>query len=176
MIMEVMKDEGCYCGGNRSRDGIFKALADGTFGRCVYHCDNDMNDTKIINMLYENGVTVSFWQTAYTDECYRSLHITGTKGEIRGKFEDNSFTVTEFATGNHCVYDVSTVSDMHGGGDYFMMTDFIKLIREGKVGGRTEVKNAVDSHVMCFAAEESQLNCGAVIDLKEYAEKLRGNK
>ena len=35
------------------------------------------------------------------------------------------------------------------------MTDFIKLVREGREGGRTSTKGAVDSHVMCFAAEKS---------------------
>lgn len=158
---------------DKSPEGKAKALAEGRFGRCVYHCDNDVVDTQIINMLYENGTTVSFSQTAYSEECYRSIQISGTLGEITGKLEDNEFIVKEFASGNHNINKVATVKDRHGGGDYFIMTDFIKLVREGTVGGRTEAKGAVDSHVMCFAAEQSQRENGKEIDLEAFKQSYR---
>ena len=158
---------------DKSPEGKAKALAEGRFGRCVYHCDNDVVDTQIINMLYENGTTVSFSQTAYSEECYRSIQISGTLGEITGKLEDNEFVVKEFASGNHNINKVATVKDRHGGGDYFIMTDFIKLVREGIVGGRTEAKGAVDCHVMCFAAEQSQRENGKEIDLEAFKQSYR---
>ena len=158
---------------DKSPEGKAKALETGPFGRCVYHCDNDVVDTQIINMLYENGVTVSFSQTAYAEECHRTIRISGTKGEISGKLEENKFTIKDFASGKTTVVEVSTVLDRHSGGDYFIMSDFVKLIREGKVGGRTQAKGAVDSHVMCFAAELSQKEEGKEIVLEEYKQSLR---
>ena len=152
--------------------GKMKALEEGPFGRCVYHCDNDVVDTQIINMQYENGVTVAFSMTAYSDECYRSIKLSGTKGEIEGNLEKNSFVIRDFATGRQQAIEVSTVLDRHSGGDYFIMTDFIKLVREGRAGGRTCTKGAVDSHVMCFAAEKSRHE-GREIDLEAYKEELR---
>ena len=90
-----------------------------------------------------------------------------------GNLEENKFVVRDFATGRHTVIEVSTVADRHSGGDYYIMTDFIKLVREGSTGGRTEAKGAVDSHVMCFAAELSRLEDGKEIVLEEYKNSLR---
>ncbi len=155
-----------------SPEGKMKALENGPFGRCVYHCDNDVVDTQVINMQYENGVTVAFSMTAYSEDCYRTIRLTGTKGEIEGNLEKSEFTVKDFATGRHDVIQVSTVLDRHSGGDYFIMTDFVKLIREGRSGGRTSAKGAVDSHVMCFASEVSRKE-GREVDLAEYKNELR---
>jgi len=157
---------------DKSIEGRMKALREGRFGRCVYHCDNDVVDTQVINMLYENGITVAFTTTAYAEECHRFIRLTGTKGELFGKLEDNQFTVRDFATGRKEVISVSTVLDRHSGGDYFLMADMIRLIREGKTSGRTDARGAVDSHVMCFAAEKSRLE-GREIDLGEFKQELR---
>ncbi len=154
--------------------GKIKALEEGPFGRCVYRCDNDVVDTQVINMLYANGMTVAFSMTAYAEDCYRTIRITGTKGEIEGNLEKNEFVIKEFTTGRHETVKVSTVLDRHSGGDYFIMTDFIKLVREGKTGGRTETRGAVDSHVMCFAAEKSRRE-GREIILTEYLKELRNH-
>jgi len=157
---------------DRSPEGRMKALMEGRFGRCVYHCDNDVVDTQVVNMQYKNGVTAAFSMNSYAEDCYRAINLYGTKGEIEGNLETNSFIVRDFPTGRSDTIQVSTVLDRHSGGDYFLMTDFIKLIREGKSGGRTSAKNAVDSHVMCFAAERSRLE-NRLIDLDEYKEELR---
>lgn len=152
--------------------GIMKALDNGPFGRCVYHCENDVVDTQVINMLYENGVNVSFSMTAYSEECYRMIKISGTTGEIEGNLEKNEFIIKNFASGRHDTISVSTVLDRHSGGDYFIMTDFIKHVRDSVKGGRTDVSNAVDSHVMCFAAEKSRKEFREV-DLCKYKQELR---
>jgi predicted dehydrogenase len=157
---------------DKTAEGRIKALQEGRFGRCVYYCDNDVVDTQVINMLYENGVTVSFSMTAYSEECYRAIKLSGTRGEIEGNLEKNEFIVRDFATGRNEAIRVSTVLDRHSGGDYFIMTDFVKLVREGKTGGRTDAKSSVDSHVMCFAAERSR-NENREISLEEYKNELR---
>jgi len=157
---------------DKSIEGRMKALTEGRFGRCVYHCDNDVVDSQSINMLYENGICVTFSTTAYAEECHRFIRLTGTKGELFGKLEDNMFTVWDFASGRKEEITVSTVLDRHSGGDYFLMADLVRLIREGATSGRTDARGAVDSHVMCFAAEKSRLE-GREIDLEEYKRELR---
>jgi predicted dehydrogenase len=152
--------------------GKMRALAEGPYGRCVYHCDNDVVDSQVINMQYENGAAVSFSMTAYAEECYRYIKICGARGEIEGKLEANEFIVRDFVSGRHDTVRVSTVADRHSGGDYYLMTDFIKLVRAGETGGRTDAGGAVDSHVMCFAAEESRKN-NTGVDISAYKQALR---
>lgn len=152
--------------------GKMKILEEGPFGRCVYKCDNDVVDAQVINMEYENGINVSFSMTAYTEDCYRTIHIMGTEGEIEGNLETNEFVISDFALGKHDAVNVSTVLDRHSGGDYYLMADFIKLVREGGSLGRTATRGAVDSHVMCFAAEKSRKE-GRIVDLEDYKDELR---
>jgi hypothetical protein len=160
---------------DQSSEGRMRALEEGPFGRCVYYCDNDVVDTQVINMLFESGVTASFSMTAYSEECYRMIKISGTAGEIEGTLESNEFEIIDFASGRHERVNVSTVLDRHSGGDYFIMTDFIKHVRSNKKGGRTDAAQAVDSHVMCFAAEKSRKD-GNEIDLGKYKQCLRSGQ
>ncbi|MDR1028914.1 MAG: Gfo/Idh/MocA family oxidoreductase [Clostridiales Family XIII bacterium] len=157
---------------DQTPEGRMKALEHGPFGRCVYHCENNAVDTQVINMLYANGVTVSFSMTAYSDVCYRMIKISGTEGEIAGNLEKNEFTIKDFASGRHETVGVSTVLDRHSGGDYFIMSDFVKHVRDDVKGGRTDAAKAVDSHVMCFAAEKSRKE-STEIDLEQYKQELR---
>ena len=82
-----------------NNDAILKALKEGPYGRCVYHCDNDVVDHQVVNMEFTNGVTASLTMSAFSYECTREIKFMGSKGEISGKLEDNTLSVTDFLTG-----------------------------------------------------------------------------
>ena len=63
-----------------------KALAEGKYGRCVFHCDNKVVDRQVVNMLYEDGVTVSFTLNGFNSVGFRETRIFGTKGDILANF------------------------------------------------------------------------------------------
>ena len=42
------------------RDALLAAFQDGPYGRCVYHCDNDVVDHQIVQIEYEGGISASF--------------------------------------------------------------------------------------------------------------------
>ncbi|EPR14052.1 Gfo/Idh/MocA family protein [Ruminiclostridium papyrosolvens] len=157
-----------------SVEGRLKALEDGPYGRCVYHCDNDVVDHQVVNMEFENGTTAVFTMCAFSNEMGRTIKLMGTKGEIRGHMEKNQIEVIEFGTSKKVTIDLNIGVDIHGhgGGDERLMSDFINLIREDNNNGLTSAKNSVQSHLMSFAAEKSRIE-GTVINLKEYMQQLK---
>lgn len=157
-----------------SIEGRLKALQNGPYGRCVYHCDNDVVDHQVVNMEFENGVTAAFTMCAFTNEMSRTLKLMGTKGEIRAHMEKNQIEVIEFGASKKVTIDLNIGVDIHGhgGGDERLMSDFISLIREDNINGLTSAKNSVQSHLMAFAAEKSRVE-GTVINMQEYMQQLK---
>ena len=141
-------------------DDLLTALSLGPYGRCVYHCDNNVVDHQVVNIKYENGVTVAFTMTGFTNKCSRTIKIMGTKGEIRGHMEKNEIIVTDFRTGleNKITYNTS---EGHGGGDQGIICEFMRLIQGDLSYNLNQIKKnnkqGIDAHLMSFAAEKSRL-------------------
>ena len=77
-------------------ESTYKALREGPYGRCVYHCDNDVVDHQQTNLLMEDGSTVSFTMCAFTESCYRTFKAMGTRGEIEADMLSNLIRVRVF--------------------------------------------------------------------------------
>ena len=81
-----------------TRERILTALKEGPYGRCVYHCDNDVVDHETTLLEMENGALVSFTMSAFSAYPHRMIKVMGTKGEIQGDDEDNAFLYRDFET------------------------------------------------------------------------------
>lgn len=151
-----------------------QALREGPYGRCVYHCDNDVVDHQVVSMSFANEVTVAFTMSAFTQETTRTIKLMGTHGEIRGHMEAGEITWIPFGGGQvEKVTQKGTDAGGHGGGDLGIVKDFIRLIREGNKGeSRTSASISVQSHLMAFAAEKSRVE-GKVVHLPTYLKTLR---
>lgn len=149
-----------------STEGLMEALKTGPYGRCVYACDNDVADHQIVNMQMEDELTISFTVSAFTNECERTITLQGSKGEIFGRMEEDEIIVTDFVTGNRTFHKLNTPKVGHSGSDAAMMKELVSLISQGRQ--RENISNAtqaIDSHLIAFAAEESRLQGGAVVTL-----------
>ncbi len=150
-----------------------RALKEGPYGRCVYHCDNDVVDHQVVNIEFANEVTAAFTMSAFTKDCTRTMKLMGTRGEIRGAMEKNEIEVIDFLTGEKEVISVEHTQDAHGGGDEGLMRNFVSLVRSnGTCTGLTSADISVQSHIMAFAAEKARVD-KAVIDIKEFVEKMK---
>jgi len=152
---------------NRSTEniaGIMENLKTSPFGRCVYHCDNNVPDHMVTAMEFENGVTATFNLCAYTNECYRTIKLMGTLGEISGDIEKDEIVVTDFKSGETHTIKMKKAVAGHGGGDEGIMKSFVKTLREG---GKplTSAQDSLQSHLMAFAAEESRVS-GRTVKIK----------
>lgn len=155
-----------------TEEKVRQALRSGPYGRCVYRCDNDVADHQVVNMEFDGGVTASFTLSAFTQECYRTIRLTGTMGEIEGDMAAKTVALRRFGRPEERI-PLEEVDDRfagHGGGDFRLMEELCALVDQGGGEALTSVDASVESHVMALAAEESRLHHGRSIDLAEFVQ------
>jgi predicted dehydrogenase len=152
-----------------TEDGVTSALREGSYGRCVYACDNDVVDHQVVNLEFANGVTVSFTMTAFTESRARETRIFGTRGELYG--DGQHIRVYDFLTRGTRQIDTALASDGsitsgHGGGDDATIAAFVQAIAENNpariLSGASE---SLETHLMVFAAETARLE-GRVVHVQ----------
>ena len=157
-----------------SMEGRIKALKEGPYGRCVFHCDNDVVDHQIVSVKFQNGVKATFTMSGFTMKCHRSISLYGTKGEINGDFEEHQIEINEFPSRNTSVISVSDKTCGHmghaagGSGDFNLAAGFVNLIRNREGESKSMVAGAFESHYMALAAETSRIDNGRTIKLQDF--------
>lgn len=155
-----------------SVDSITEAIKTGPYGRCVYHCDNNVVDHQVVNLEMTDGSNVHLTMSGFTATGSRYAKFMGTKGEIIADMSTNIIKLTRFGE-DTVEIDVSKIaSDFsgHGGGDNRMVSEFLDLLIYDKepTSAITSVEHSVESHYCALAAEESRLNGGQPIDLEKF--------
>lgn len=104
--------------------------------QCVYRQEVDVLDNHQVLLEYENGVKVSYLECHYTPDDNREYIFIGTKGKI--KLDDANDTITvQIRNGMYdrkeeIVYKNLQSSEGHGGGDKYILDDFIYALKTGK--------------------------------------------
>ncbi len=155
---------------------VAKALAENNYGRCVYRCDNDVVDRQTVNLEFADHTLVTFNMNAFNGGFGgREIRVMGSKGELLGNSGEQEVTLVTFETGNTEQIPVlgsgdSSILGGHGGGDYGIMNAFAALVR-GEYDGvaAAPVRVSCENHMIAFAAEESRLHGGCVVDVQEFA-------
>ncbi len=155
---------------NHSDQAILGALKNGLYGRCVYHCDNDVVDHQVTNLEFENGVTAAFSMEGLTSYGGRLTRLMGTRGDINGNGNGEFIELNNFITGKRTKYDTTRLAEInsgHGGGDHGLVRDLVQAVsrRDASLLSST-LEASMESHLMGFMAEESRLNNGRVCEVK----------
>ena len=153
-------------------ENITEILANTDYGKCVFAMNNDVVDHQVVNLLMEDGVTVDFQMTGFTNRMTRTLHVMGTEGEVWGDFHEKELYVQRFG-GEKQKIDLEALCDDftgHGGGDSGLVRDVIRLYLGDDFDSSavTFLEPSAQSHYMAFAAEQSRLNGGQPIDLETF--------
>ena len=139
-----------------SLEGRRKALEEGPYGRCVYHCDNDVVDRQVVNLEFEDGGVATFTMTGLSADFCRELKIFGTEGQIQANMGTKEIGLHRFGEEPKTIpVDMGLEASGHGGGDYGIMQDFLAVLRDGGES-RTSAEVSLQSHLICFAAEKSR--------------------
>lgn len=154
------------------REGLLETLKTSPYGRCVFHCDNDVVDHQSVTMEMENGVTVSFHMCGLNRNNHRTIHIMGTRGDISGNLEEETLVLHRFGGEEETFrMNVEETISGHGGGDYRMLRDMFEARSRGQ-GTLTSLRESVESHYMALAAERSRQSGGERIEMEEFVREL----
>lgn len=135
---------------------ILEELRTGMYGRCVYHCDNDVVDHQLLAMEMEGEVTVSLSMEMFTADDFRKTHVRLTGGEIDG--DERTLCVRRFRGGDERTYDFSDIvgQPFHAGADLHLIGDFIRALRDPGYPFLTTIEDSIESHRICYDAERSR--------------------
>ncbi len=152
-------------------ESVREAIRKGPYGRCVYHCDNNVVDHQVVNICMTDGSTISFTMSGFTEKNSRYTKFMGTKGEITADLHENTIEVQEFGKAAEMI-DVSKLSDDfsgHAGGDNRMVEEFLDMLIEGREPEKsmTTLERSLESHYIALAAERSRLEGGRVVEMEE---------
>lgn len=133
------------------------------WGRCVYHCDNDVVDHQVVNMDFENSVTASLTMTAFDNG--RHIEVFGTKASLRGGDVTKALHGCDLVLREHHTDGIEHITldaddpdqgyGGHGGGDYWLIDALDRMLEDP---GR--IDSGMEGHLIAFGAEESRLNGG----------------
>ena len=153
-----------------TEETLMEALRTGPYGRCVFHCDNDVVDHQTVNLEFSGSIHATFTMTAFTQSCHRSIKVTGTGGEVEGDMEEEKLVLRRFGQPERVIdlREENGEFSGHGGGDFGLMRSFCRLIAAGGTEGLTGVDASVESHVMALAAEASRRDGGRTVTLAEF--------
>lgn len=149
-----------------SEEQIMEFIRTSPWGRCVYHCDNDVVDHQVVAVEMENGVTATLTMTAF--DCNRTIEIHGTRGSLRGgePYKEGGSAELWFRDHRDGKFEAIPVEELeddgyasHGGGDSGIVDALDRLF-----AGPDALPPGLDGlagHRLAYFAEESRVDGGA---------------
>ena len=152
---------------NPTIEDKIESLKTSPYGRCVWKTDMDVVDHQSVLIEFEDGCTATLNMIGGASKPSRTIHLIGTRGEIRGCLEDSTFSILRpdlrpgIETAEE-VIDLNVQGDMvgagggHAGGDMRLVADFVKLLNgEPRSISSTVLEDSVSGHLIGFCADRS---------------------
>ena len=131
--------------GRTLEEVIEEELETGRYGRCVYRCDNDVNDLQEVRIRLDNGIQLRMQLDGVSPEEGRRIIIRGTEGILRAQ------GVTLEVNGRTEDFSALADSPLHAGADRLLVEDFIGSLRTGQPTD-APLSTTREAHRICFLA------------------------
>ncbi len=134
--------------GESTDEMLHRILKESDYGRCVFHSDNDVNDTQTIEICYPGGLRATIRMKCDRRGGRRTARFVFENGEVCA----DAYDITVRTASGECrEYDFSDLRDkpLHAGADKTMTDDFISSVSEG-LPLRCSIADALRSHVICI--------------------------
>lgn len=129
---------------------IDEELRRGRWGRCVYHCDNDVYDTQDVHVQLTGGILLDMHLEGTSMLEGRSTLIEGTCGTITAE----NWIIRVLKDGETVLeedYASWEELGLHGGADKEMLEDFFEAVANGGKPALT-LQSAFEGHRLCYLA------------------------
>jgi predicted dehydrogenase len=148
-----------------------EALENGPYGRCIYHCDNDVVDHQTVNMEMEDGTSVVLVMHGHSHQEGRTMRYDGSRATLLGYYYTTAY---EIQIHDHLTGKVEVIRKPvgaiaaagHGGADAQLMAGFVRAVHD-HAAALTPARDSLESHLMAFAAEEARTS-GAIVQMAEF--------
>ena len=150
--VKLYRERQAWTGGFTPADGqtlaqeIERQLREGPFGRCVYRCDNDVNDYQEVDVTMEDGAQLHICLDGLSLEEGRITFIEGTEGTLRA--QDWHIYWNDILLED---YSHLALAPLHAGADQALIEDFFHALRTGKAPAAT-LEDALPAHEICYLA------------------------
>jgi len=156
---------------DRTPEGVMRALETGPYGRCVYRSDNDVVDHQVVLMRFSGGLSVSMTMQGSSHVEGRTIRIDGTRATLLANESRGEMVIHDHRSGEAERIARPRGVGGHGGGDDGLMRAFVGAIQGDRGGVLTSAREAVASHLMAFAAEQSRVS-GKAVDMEAFRGSL----
>lgn len=132
------------------------------FGQCAYKIESTLVDRQVVSVMFKNGSIGTLNMLGGTTKGGRTVHITGTKGEIQGYWESSKFVLRVYDGVKQCFseqeFDVAEqVKSGHMGGDASIMRDMVKFLNgDFSSFSITKIEDSINGHLCVYGAEDSR--------------------
>lgn len=141
-----------------SRETRRRALETGPYGLCVYRADNDLPDHQVLAVEFANGIAATFTMNGTASDEKRTLHVSGSAGELRGVLHEGWLEVRRHGSSDVERIEVAGSPLDHFGGDAGLIEHFVGAVERGRPDEvRASGRVSLDSHLLGFAAEQARL-------------------
>ncbi len=137
---------------NINGTAYFDATSAG-IGKCVFHSDADVYDHQTVNIRFADGSHGIFTAVAMSGKHGRDILIHGTDGYLEGSLEEGIIKYTDYWSNETEIVELGDL-DPHGGGDYTVVSEFLKCIGSG-IKPISTVEDGLRASLIAFAADKS---------------------
>lgn len=136
--------------GGTLEEVIDEELRSGRWGRCVYHCDNDVYDTQDVSVELTGGIHLDMHLDGTSMKEGRTTVINGSQGTLVADkwqiriLKDGETVLEEDYSGLEAI-------GLHGGADAAMLEDFFEAVATGGTPSLT-LQSALEGHRICYLA------------------------
>ena len=138
--------------GRTKQEVLEEEIRTGRFGRCAFHCDNDVADRQMVTLTATDGILITIEMNALTRREGRITVFTGTLGELVVTDEEIQVRDRHGKLVQREDFSRDAALPLHAHADLDIVEDFIRSVASAEHPVAIPIEDALESHRICYLA------------------------